>query len=120
MDAMQTTAAIIMAAGSSSRMGDGRHKLLLPLAGRPVLVHVIDATLASHASPIIIVLGHQAKEVRAHLTPYIENPNVIIIDNPDYLQGMSSSMHMGLRRLIANEQASSTSIADSALMMLGD
>lgn len=120
MNATQITAAIIMAAGSSSRMGAGRHKLLLPLAGRPVLVHVIDATLASQASPIIIVLGHQAKEVRAHLAPYIEHPNIIITDNPDYLQGMSTSMHMGLQRLIANEQASSTSIVDSALIMLGD
>ncbi len=120
MNATQITAAIIMAAGSSSRMGAGRHKLLLPLAGRPVLVHVIDATLASQASPIIIVLGHQAKEVRAHLAPYIEHPNIILTDNPDYLQGMSTSMHVGLRRLIVNEQASSTSIVDSALMMLGD
>ncbi len=120
MDATQTTAAIILAAGSSSRMGAGRHKLLLPLAGRPVLVHVIDATLASQASPIIIVLGHQAKRVYAHLSPYVEYPHITIVENPDYLQGMSTSMHMGLRRLMANEQTSSTSMVDSALIMLGD
>lgn len=120
MDATQTTAAIILAAGSSSRMGAGRHKLLLPLAGRPVLVHVIDATLASQASPIIIVLGHQAKEVRAHLASYFEHPNIIITENPDYLQGMSTSMHMGLRTLMANEETSSASMVDSALIMLGD
>jgi len=120
MDATQKTAAIILAAGSSSRMGAGRHKLLLPLAGRPVLVHVIDATLASQARPIIIVLGHQAKEVRAHLAPYFEHLNIIITENPDYLQGMSTSMHMGLRTLIANEETSSASMVDSALIMLGD
>jgi molybdenum cofactor cytidylyltransferase len=120
MDAKQTTAAIILAAGSSSRMGAGRHKLLLPLAGRPVLVHVIDVTLASQARPIVIVLGHQAKQVRAHLAHYVEHPNIIITENPDYLQGMSTSMHMGLRRLMANEQTSSTSMVDSALIMLGD
>ena len=120
MDASQTTAAFILAAGSSSRMGAGRLKLLLPLTGRPVLVHVIDATLASQARPIIIVLGHQAKEVRAHLAPHLEHSNIIIAENTDYLQGMSTSMHMGLRTLIANEQTSSTSMVDSALIMLGD
>ena len=90
MDETQTTAAIILAAGSSSRMGAGRHKLLLPLAGRPVLVHVVDATLASQARPIIIVLGHQAKEVRAHLALYVEYPHITIVENPDYQQGMST------------------------------
>ena len=120
MDATQTTAAIILAAGSSSRMGAGRHKLLLPLAGRPVLVHVIDATLASHALPIIIVLGHQAKQVRAHLASYVEYPHITIVENPNYQQGMSTSLHMGLRTLKANEQTSSTSMVDSALIMLGD
>ncbi len=120
MDAMQTTAAIILAAGSSSRMGAGRHKLLLPLACRPVLVHVIDATLASQARPIIIVLGYQAKEVRAHLASYLEHLNIIITENPDYQQGMSTSMHMGLRTLMANEDSSSISRVDSALIMLGD
>ena len=59
-----STAAIILAAGSSSRMGGGRHKLLLPLDGRPVLAHVIDAALESYARPIVIVLGHQADQVR--------------------------------------------------------
>ncbi len=60
-------AAIILAAGSSSRMGAGRHKLLLPLGNRPVLAHVIAATLASQARPIVIVLGHQAEQVRTQI-----------------------------------------------------
>ncbi|MBV9691341.1 MAG: NTP transferase domain-containing protein, partial [Ktedonobacteraceae bacterium] len=59
-----STAAIILAAGSSSRMGEGRHKLQLPLGNRAVLLHVLDAALASQARPIIIVLGHQADQVR--------------------------------------------------------
>lgn len=120
MHTAPTTAAIILAAGSSSRMGAGRHKLLLPLAGRPVLAHVIDATLASQARPIIIVLGHQANQVRIHIAPYVEHPNMILVENPDYLQGMSTSMHIGLRTLIANEQAPLTSVVDSALIILGD
>src|SRR5438270_13997877 len=49
MHLSSSTSAIILAAGSSSRIGADRHKLLLPLAGRPVLGHVIEATLASQA-----------------------------------------------------------------------
>ncbi len=67
MNTSLSTAAIILAAGSSSRMGGGRHKLLLPLDDRPVLAHVIDATLASQARPIIVVLGHQSDQVRSQI-----------------------------------------------------
>ncbi len=123
MDVSQSTAAIILAAGSSTRMGAGRHKLLLPLAGRPVLAHIIDATLSSQARPIIIVLGHHADQVRLLIAPYTEHPAITIVENPDYLQGMSTSLHLGLRTLIAmNRQLASTitTIIDSALVLLGD
>ena len=67
MSQIRSTAAIILAAGSSSRMGGGRHKLLLPLGGRPVLTHVLEATLASQARPIVVVLGHQAEPLQRAL-----------------------------------------------------
>src|SRR5258708_24358782 len=78
-----STAAIILAAGSSSRRGGGRHKLLLPLDGRPVLTHVIDALLASQARPLVIVLRHQAAQVRPHLDAL--HPESNIIGNTAYL-----------------------------------
>lgn len=118
----RTAAAIILAAGSSSRMGAGRHKLLLPLAGRPVLAHVIDAALASKARPIIIVLGHQGEQVRAQISSYREHSDITLVENPDYLQGMSTSLHMGLRTLLveSSAQTSTSSLPSSALVMLGD
>src|SRR5436305_5619949 len=88
MNASQSTAAIILAAGSSSRMGEGRHKLLLPLHDRPVLAHVLDATLASQARPILVVVGHQADQVRLQIADYAEHPDITVIENPEYLQGM--------------------------------
>src|ERR1700730_18513216 len=75
-------AAIILAAGSSSRMGAGRHKLLLPLGNRPVLAHVIAAALSSQARPIIIVLGHQAEQVRAQIATFTTFPAILCIENP--------------------------------------
>ncbi|MFL5659625.1 MAG: NTP transferase domain-containing protein [Ktedonobacteraceae bacterium] len=102
MSQVRSTAAIILAAGSSSRMGGGRHKLLLPLEDRPVLAHVIDATLTSQARPILVVLGHQADQVRAHIAAYATHPDITLIENPDYLQGMSTSMRVGLEVLISH------------------
>jgi len=101
MSQVRSTAAIILAAGSSSRMGGGRHKLLLPLGDRPVLAHVIDATLTSQARPILVVLGHQADQVRAQIGTYATHPDITLIENPDYLQGMSTSMRVGLEVLIS-------------------
>ena len=95
-----STAAVILAAGSSSRMGGGRHKLLLLLDERPVLAHVIEAALAAQARPIVVVLGHQAKQVREQMAAYRERPGVIMVENRDYLQGMSTSMRAGLGVLI--------------------
>src|SRR5215471_12869730 len=122
MSTPYTTAAIILAAGSSSRMGGGRHKLLLPLDGRPVLAHVIDTALASQARPIIIVLGHEAGKVHAHITSFTSYPGVTIVENDKYLQGMSTSMYIGLQMLISNgyKKGSSSFVVDSALVMLGD
>src|SRR5205823_10076000 len=87
-----STAAIILAAGSSSRMGGGRHKLLLPLDDRPVLAHVIDASLASQARPIIVVLGHQSDHVRSQIKSYTIHDKITLIENVHYQQGMSSSL----------------------------
>ena len=115
------TAAIILAAGSSSRMGEGRHKLLLPLHDRPVLAHVLDAVLASQARPIMLILGHQAEQVRTHIAAYTAHPEVTIIENPDYLEGMSTSLRLGIQTLQAHlYRKSPDSKIDSALVLLGD
>jgi len=122
MDKSGSTAAIILAAGSSSRMGEGRHKLLLPLDERPVLAHVIEAALASQARPILIVLGHQAEQVRSQIASYVEHTAITLIENPDYLQGMSTSMRIALEALVSNDDKKKhmEQEIDSALIILGD
>ena len=105
-------AAIILAAGSSSRMGGGRHKLQLPLGGRPVLLHVIEAARASQARPLLVVLGHEAGQVRALLADY--GQELMLRENPDYGQGMSSSIRAGLQALMDD------ATVGGALIVLGD
>jgi CTP:molybdopterin cytidylyltransferase MocA len=114
-------AALILAAGRSSRMQHGQesdHKLLLPLGQGTILSHVIAATLASQARPIILVLGYQSEQVRASLAPYLNtlpdtvHSDIIIIENAAYAQGMSTSLHKGIQILMnqntpAREETSS-------------
>jgi molybdenum cofactor cytidylyltransferase len=114
-----SSGAIILAAGSSSRMGAGRHKLLLPLAGRPVLEYVIEAALASQARPIIIVLGHQADQVRSLINAYVDHPDVTIVENARYLQGMSTSLHAGIHALMTMGNTQGPEVG-STLVILGD
>jgi len=110
-----STAAIILAAGRSSRMGQEQHKLLLPLGDRPVLAHVVDSVLASQARPIVVALGYQAEQVRAILHPYTAQPEVVIIENHDYKQGMSTSLRKGIETLMA-----SSPTVNGVLIVLGD
>jgi molybdenum cofactor cytidylyltransferase len=122
LNTSRSTAAIILAAGSSSRMGGGYHKLLLPLDGRPVLTHVLAAAVASQARPILVILGHQAEQVRTNIRPYSEHHDITLIHNANYLQGMSTSLRLGLQTLLSDDYKNkSTSYqVDSALIMLGD
>jgi len=62
---MNTVAAVILAAGKGTRMKSGLVKVLHPAAGRPMISWVVDAALAAGAAPTVLVVGHQAEEVRS-------------------------------------------------------
>jgi len=59
------TAAVVLAAGASSRFGSA--KALAPLWGRPLLQHVLDVAAAIGFSEVVVVLGHDAGEIERHL-----------------------------------------------------
>jgi len=119
MDHAQTTAAIILAAGTSSRMGAERNKLLLPLQKQPVLAHVLKAVAASQARPLILVLGHQALEVRAHIQPFLPATHLTIVVNNAYQQGQSTSLKTGLQTLLASSPGELQGV-ESVIFLLGD
>jgi molybdenum cofactor cytidylyltransferase len=101
-----TVAAIILAAGRSSRMG--RNKLLLDLEGKPILCHAVDQALAAGLSEVVVVSGHQASKVREALG----NRAVKVVEAREHKLGMSASLKAGIRALGAKTEA--------ALVMLGD
>lgn len=88
---------IVLAAGSSSRMGAGAHKLLLPLGGKPLVAYAVAAACESMADPVVVVLGRAADELRSALPPGRYHAVV----NPEYATGMASSLRVGLRALRA-------------------
>ncbi len=108
-------AVILLAAGRSSRMEEGRHKLLLPLGDQPVVVHVVETVLASQASPLVIVLGYQTEQLQSILAPYTTQPQVVLVENPAYAQGMSTSLRKGIATLLALPQQT-----EGAIILLGD
>lgn len=98
--------AIVLAAGTSSRMG--RAKALVPLGGRPLLHHVLRAVQASGVGQIVIVLGHDADRVRRE----IPSADATVVVNPDYASGMSTSLRVGLRALAPTAEAFFAVLAD--------
>lgn len=101
-----TIGAIVLAAGRSQRMQAlGTPKQLLPLGGRPLLTYAVAAACASHAAPVIVTLGAQAERAQAALdkwaaaTDDTANGRYQCVVNPDFAQGMASSLRVGLAAL---------------------
>jgi len=84
------------------------NKLLAELGGTAVVRRVAEAALASQARPVLVVTGHQAEAVRSALAGL----DVTFVANPDFAQGLSTSLKAGLRALSGE--------ADGALILLGD
>ena len=98
--------AILLAAGESNRMG--QPKQLMPFGRGTILERTIDNLLDSAVSETIVVLGYRGEEVRKT----IAGKPVKIAINPDYKQGMSTSIIAGLKQIDKRARA--------VLIALGD
>jgi molybdenum cofactor cytidylyltransferase len=87
-------AALVLAAGRSTRMG-GPNKLLAELGGKPLVRIAAEAALASQARPVVVVTGHQRERVEAAL----EGLPVRFVHNPDFANGLSTSLKAGINAL---------------------
>ena len=100
-------AAVILAAGRSTRMG-GPNKLLAELSGKKLVRIATEQALASKASEVIVVTGHQADLVEQAL----QGLKVKFVRNPDFAGGLASSVKAGISAVSTD--------ADSAVVCLGD
>jgi molybdenum cofactor cytidylyltransferase len=100
-------AAVVLAAGRSTRMG-GPNKLMADLGGRPLVRVTVEQVLASRANPVIVVTGHEQARVKDALAGL----DVRFVHNPDYAEGLSTSVKTGIAAVPAD--------ADGAIVCLGD
>ena len=105
-------AVLVLAAGRSTRMG-GPNKMLADANGQPLVVHAVKAALASQAVEVVVVLGHMADEVRAAIEKAVPAKSRLrFVTNPDFAEGLSTSVRTGIGALGTN--------IDAAIVQLGD
>jgi molybdenum cofactor cytidylyltransferase len=107
VDGNRHVAAVILAAGRSTRMG-GPNKLLAELGGKSLVRIVTEQALASKADGVIVVTGHQADQVEKAL----HGLKVTFVRNPDFADGLATSVKAGI--------AAVPQAADGAVVCLGD
>ncbi len=91
---IEQTGGIILAAGSSSRFGEPKQLLLWN--GEPLINHVVRNAINAGLSPVVVVVGSSADEVQAA----IKERNVRIVNNTQWMEGISTSIKTGLGTLI--------------------
>jgi molybdenum cofactor cytidylyltransferase len=100
-------AALVLAAGRSTRMG-GPNKLLAEIGCRPLVRIAAESALASRAKPVIVVAGHQREEIERSLAGL----PVSLVNNPEFAQGLGTSLKAGIAAVPPD--------ADGAIVCLGD
>jgi molybdenum cofactor cytidylyltransferase len=117
--------AIVLAAGMSTRMG--RNKLLLTFRDKPLIVHAVDTLLASKAGEIVVVLGHESEKVWDELENYAgqasnggQRRRVRLVKNPDYRDGLSTSVRSGVQAVSPEAEAIMIYLADQPLLEPAD
>jgi len=100
-------AAVVLAAGRSTRMG-AVNKMLAEIGGKPLVRIAAEQALASRAKPVIVVTGHERERVEQALAGLA----VQLVHNPDYAEGLGTSLKAGIAAL--------PEVADGAVVCLGD
>ncbi len=110
--AKPTIAAVVLAAGKSTRMAPW-NKLLVPdRAGKPMIARVVDNILSSAARPIIVVTGHRADDIKAALA----GRPVTFVPSPNYDAGLSESLKSGIAAVPPEARAAIVCLGDMPLV----
>ena len=108
--------AILLAAGQSKRM-KSENKLIKLYKNKPLINYSLNVLKKSKANKIIIVLGHQYKEVRKIIK---KNKKIIFTYNKNYKKGMASSIKMGLKKVSKNDKGFIVAQSDMPFVKLSD
>ncbi|MBN9601697.1 MAG: molybdopterin-binding/glycosyltransferase family 2 protein [Afipia felis] len=106
--------AIILAAGRSTRMG-GPNKLLAKIGSKPLVRIAAEQALASRAESVVVVTGHQHEQVEEAL----QGLDVMFVHNPDYAEGLATSLKSGINAVPASSGAAIVCLGDMPLVGSG-
>jgi len=102
----RSVAGIVLAAGTSSRMG--RNKLIETVHGKPLVRNAVESALASRLDPVLVVTGHEADKIATALS----GAAVTLVHNGFYREGLSTSLQAGIAAVPPD--------SDGAMILLGD
>ena len=107
---MVATAAIVLAAGQGTRMRSRLPKVLHPLAGRPILTHVLDALEAADIGEIVVVTGHGGEAVEAFVGDRARTAR----QEPQL--GTADAVRVGLGRVAEDAERVVVTVGDAPLL----
>ncbi|MCP4658364.1 MAG: nucleotidyltransferase family protein [bacterium] len=103
---------VILAAGRSARLGGDRPKQLLVVDGEVLVRRVALAALGSRLAEVLVVVGHEAPAVLRALAGL----NLLVVENPEYARGQSSSVAVGLGNVHSRARAAMFIPADQPFL----
>lgn len=104
--------AVVLAAGTSSRMGEA--KQLLRVGERTILQKVIENVRGAGINDVVLVLGHRAETIRESIGSESEKVNIVL--NRDYREGMGTSLRTGVVALSPETDAAFIVLADQPFL----
>ena len=108
--------AILLAAGQSKRM-KSENKLIKLYKNKPLINYSLNVLTKSKVNKIILVLGHQHKEVKKIIK---KNKKIIFTYNKNYKKGMASSIKIGLKKISKNDKGFIVAQSDMPFVKLSD
>lgn len=100
-------AIVLLAAGQSRRMGP-HNKLVMPLAGKPLVRRMVEMILAARPAQVVVVTGHEPAVVAAA----VAGLPVTVTHNPRYADGLSTSLQAGLAAVAPDMEGAMICLAD--------
>ena len=110
--ALPRIAALVLAAGRSSRMGEANKLLAEMPGGQTMIAQTVDHVTACSVQPVIVVTGHQDREIRNALA----GKPVRFVHAADYAEGMAASLRAGIAALSAEISAVLICLGDMPLI----
>jgi len=109
-DASGPVAGVVLAAGTSTRMG--QNKLLFRLGGETLIRRAVASALSAGLDPVIVVLGHEAERVVTELSGL----SILPVFNPEYARGINRSLQTGIASVPEETSAAVVMLADMPMV----